>query len=283
MVASLYNWGIRVLNPVLLGFQSRKLRVLQQTGGIPLQIGGALSVWLSRTGAEVLSTDLERIRQHRNNLTSKKPVSGSFQPGSGDQTAALSPERPGGSQPEKTLRAEFRTEFWTLFVYQMIRELKPGSVLEVGNTTGLPAAVMASALKKNNSGKLVTFADNPELADFASSNLRTLHFESVQVACGSFSEELPQILKHLKPVHLAWIHRLNDEAEFRACFDQIFQSAEPGAVLILDCFPGPSGKGPVWESIRYHPGITFSVELGPVGLLVTGKSSAPLHLDFVLF
>jgi len=282
MMASLYNWGTRVLNPVLLGLQSRKLKLLQQTGGIPLQIGGALSVWLSRTGAGVLSTDLERIRKHRKHLTSKNPVSHlrPFRPR--DRTSEPASAQPIESRTEQALHADYRTEFWTLFVYQVIRELKPGSVLELGNTSGLPAAVIASALKKNNSGRLVTLADNPELAAFASSNLNFLHFDSVQVISGSFPEELPQILKHVKPVHLAWIHPLNDEAEFRACFDQIFQSAEPGAVLILDCFPGPSGKGPVWESVRYHPGIAFSVKLGPVGLLVTGKSSAPVHLDFFL-
>jgi predicted O-methyltransferase YrrM len=158
-------------------------------------------------------------------------------------------------------------ERWGLFLFHLIREVKPERCLELGTCLGISAAYQALALEMNGRGHLYTLEGAPELAAMATTNLRELNMARTTVIPGRFRGSLEVVLAAHGPFDYAFIDGHHDEKATVEYFELILPQLSAGAILLFDDITWSAGMARAWRTIREHPRISYSSDLTSMGIV----------------
>jgi predicted O-methyltransferase YrrM len=152
-------------------------------------------------------------------------------------------------------------------IFQLVRRLQPSKSLELGTNLGISTAYLATGMKLNGSGRLISVEGSPALAKCATENLRALGLEKAEVVIGLFDEVLPTVLETLEQVDFAFIDGHHDEDATLRYFDLVKQKSARGAVLVFDDIQWSRGMQRAWKVIARDPQVSLALDLFAVGIV----------------
>ena len=138
---------------------------------------------------------------------------------------------------------------WTRLLFEIVRVYKPRACLEMGTSLGISAAYIASALKLNGRGTLVTLEGAPTLASIAARNFNKLGLDNVEVRVGPFDDTLGPTLQECGPVEFVFVDGHHDDRATRRYFDVIRAHLASGAIIIVDDINWSDGMQNAWRYI----------------------------------
>lgn len=143
------------------------------------------------------------------------------------------------------------------YLFRLIREFRPRNCLELGTCVGISAAYIASAMRLNGFGSLVTLEGVESLAQVAIQVLNLLGLKNTTVYQGAFDQSLPLVLSNLETVNFAFIDGHHSGTATRQYFKLIEPYCAPGTVLVFDDINWPDGMNEAWNKIKKHKRVKF--------------------------
>ena len=165
-------------------------------------------------------------------------------------------------------------------LFALVRQTQPRCVLEMGTSLGFSAAYMASALKLNRFGTLITLDGAAELIEIAKSHLRELELEDVcELVTGRFSDTLPGVLSDRRPIDLAFIDGHHDGDATLQYFEDFLPHLAESAVLVFDDIHWYQSMTEAWVTLTKSPHVVVAIELDAVGIcVVTANKTTPQYI-----
>lgn len=172
---------------------------------------------------------------------------------------------------------------WAELLFQIIRQLKPASCIEMGACLGISGGYQAAALELNGSGRLVTMEGAPSFAQIAAKNLQSLGLgHRAKVVVGRFHDTLVGVLVETKPVDYCFIDGHHDEAATIEYFERVLPCLAPRAVLLFDDIRWSPGMLRAWMKICSDSRVRVSFDLGKIGICLTGSSGREGRHELVI-
>ena len=162
------------------------------------------------------------------------------------------------------------SRMWALFLFGLVRRLRPRRCLELGTCLGISAAYQAAAQRLNGDGTLVTLEGDPALAALAAQSLRGLGLEGIQLVPGRFQDTLQGVLEEHGPVDHAFIDGHHDGTATMGYFEQLLPHLAHPALLVFDDVSWP-GMRSAWRTIAHSGSVHLSSTLGNVGVCCVGS------------
>ena len=177
-------------------------------------------------------------------------------------------------------RATSKKYKWAVLLFNLIREFKPLTCLELGTCLGVSAAFEAAALKLNKKGQLITIEGSNSLAEIARQNFRKLKLDNVRVEIGTFQDKLDSIFADMETINYAFIDGHHDEGPTVKYFDMIFPHLSSPAVVIFDDIAWSEGMKRAWNRLKKDNRLDITIDLGNVGVcLVDNKAAESKNFD----
>jgi predicted O-methyltransferase YrrM len=155
---------------------------------------------------------------------------------------------------------------WGLFLFKLVRKLKPTVCLELGTCLGISTSYLSAALSLNNQGKIITLEGAETLASLAKQNFRTLGLEVASVCVGRFQDNLDNVLTAHSPIDFAFIDGYHSEHATLSYFEKMLPYLSNRAVVVFDDIYWSKGMARAWDKIQSHQQVYLSVDLGHVGV-----------------
>jgi predicted O-methyltransferase YrrM len=163
---------------------------------------------------------------------------------------------------------------WAYLLFRLVRELRPGAVLELGACVGVSAAYQAAALELNANGRLVTLEGAPVLAARAATTLNDLGLSGrATVVEGPFAGTLDTALADMPPVGLAFVDGHHVESATLDYTERILRAAADEAVIVFDDIRWSPGMRRAWAAIAADPRFALTVDLRRFGIAVVSASA----------
>jgi predicted O-methyltransferase YrrM len=162
-------------------------------------------------------------------------------------------------------------------LYRIARYYSPATMLELGTSLGLSTAYLAAGAPQ---ARLWTIEGAPAIADKARSNLVSLNAKA-NILTGNFDDLLPDLLKKIPPVELAFIdgnHRCEPTLRY---FDAIFRHAAPASTLIFDDIHWSAEMETAWNTIRNDSRVYLTIDLFFIGF-VFRREEFKIKQDFII-
>ncbi len=154
------------------------------------------------------------------------------------------------------------------YLFRIINEYKPKTILEMGTSLGVSAMYMHFAAQN---ATLITLEGCPQIAEVAAGNFRRLHATNIQQKIGRFEETLPQALNELEHLDFVFIdgnHRKEPTIQY---FNDCLKFATDQSVFIFDDNHWSEDMEAAWNEIKEHPKVTLSIDLFFFGLVFFKK------------
>jgi len=165
-----------------------------------------------------------------------------------------------------------------LQLYQLVRELKPKTILEIGTNVGVSSAYLSAALNDAGvDGRIITLDASPYRLREAEKLHKNLGFTNIEYRQGYFEDTLDDAIVELGSIDIAFIdgnHHYEPTIEYT---NKILPCANDGAVLVYDdirWFRDP-GMLKAWNEIERDERFVATVDLESVGLAVHRKQPVP--------
>ena len=158
-----------------------------------------------------------------------------------------------------------KPRMWGLFLFGLVRRLRPRCCLELGTCLGISSAYQAAAQRLNGGGSLITLEGDPALATLAAEHLRRLGLADVRLVRGRFQDTLRGVLDEHGPVDHAFIDGHHDGDATLAYFDLILPRLTRRAVVVFDDISWPAMR-PAWRAIARHEQVRLASRLGSIGV-----------------
>jgi predicted O-methyltransferase YrrM len=162
-----------------------------------------------------------------------------------------------------------------VFLYMLVRALKPKTVLELGTNTGISSAFIAAALKRNGFGKVVTLDASPYRQRLARGMHMDLGLDNVTYVTGLFTDTLDGVLHAMGEVDLAFIDGHHQYQPTLDYFGQIVPFVTEDAVFLFDDIRWSEGMLRAWTDLQRDQRTGLSVDLNTVGLTTLRKEGIP--------
>jgi predicted O-methyltransferase YrrM len=169
--------------------------------------------------------------------------------------------------PDETARAS-STERDGLFLYRLVRALRPRTVVEFGSAVGISGAYIASALRANGSGRLVTVEGAETRQPIAARTIESVA-PGVTRSVRALFDEVLDVLDGADLFFLDGNHHY--EPTLRYVTEAVDRMARP-AVLVLDDIAGHSERmDRAWSALAGDPRFTAVQQVDRTGLLALGE------------
>lgn len=156
---------------------------------------------------------------------------------------------------------------WGRLLMRLVRELAPGSCLELGTGFGISTAYQAAALELNMQGGIVGL-DVERMTAIAADGLSALDLgHRVELRGGLIEETLAAALELAAPVDFALLDADHTERGTLEAFDAIAPHLAPGAVVVLDDIRWTDGMRRAWRAVGRRARVSATIDLRRVGIV----------------
>ncbi|MGB7440050.1 MAG: class I SAM-dependent methyltransferase [Coleofasciculaceae cyanobacterium] len=160
---------------------------------------------------------------------------------------------------------------WALLLFNLIREFKPSTCLEMGTCLGISAAYQSAGLEVNNRGKLLSLEGSSSLAQVAQNNLQKLGMTRAEIIVGKFQETLLRVAAEQSPLDFVFLDGHHDQQATLTYFDQLFPFLANNALCIFDDISWSIGMKKAWKTLVADERIKLAVDLHNVGICVVAR------------
>ena len=164
---------------------------------------------------------------------------------------------------KETANASCRPEK-ALFLYRLVRELRPSVVVEFGSALGVSGAYLASALRRNGEGRLVTVEGSPSRQSIAAGSIEAAAPGVTTSICGYFDDHL-DVLAGADLFFNDGNH--NEEPVLRYAQAALERMSRPSVLVLDDAIGYSEGMTAAWNLLRVDRRFGRHAEAGPMGLL----------------
>lgn len=222
---------------------------------------------LDKPLSEEERSDIERIERIRERyLAITDPlVDGSLGEGGPYDIGVSVKEAFGVSKPPRS----------ALFLYLLVRALKPRTVLELGTNTGMSSSFIASAMRRNGGGTILTLDGSAYRQKLARKVHEELELANVSYGLGLFTESLDPALATMPLVDLVFIdghHQYQPTLDYYA---KIRKNANLSTTFVFDDIRWSDGMKRAWSELQVHPTTGLAVDLNSVGITTLKNSAIP--------
>lgn len=150
-------------------------------------------------------------------------------------------------------------------LFRIVNYYQPKTILELGTSLGMSSSYIASAAPQ---ATVITIEGAKSVAETAKNNHQVLQLDNVDVITGKFEEVLPDVLKNLEAVDLAFIdgnHRFEPTKNY---FEQLLSKVTPQSIFIFDDIHWSKEMEDVWELIKQHRAVTATIDLFFIGIVL---------------
>jgi len=154
-------------------------------------------------------------------------------------------------------------KFGQLF-FRLVKHYRPSLILELGTSLGITASYMALA---NPEGQVITIEGSEAIYKKAQDSFKALGIENIRSLKGNFDSVLPEVLRGVEQVDLAYIdgnHRYQPTVNY---FRQIVPKMHNQSVLVFDDIHWSKEMEAAWEEIKGHPDVLCTVDLFFLGFV----------------
>ena len=163
-----------------------------------------------------------------------------------------------------------------LMLFQMIRELNPKTVLELGTNVGISSAYILAALAQNGIGGTLTTLDvSPYRLRLAKEFHERLALQNIVYVEGLFEDTLQVQLSGIDSVDLAFIDGHHQYQPTLDYFAQIFEKSSANAVFVFDHIRCSPGMRKAWMALQADERLGMVVDLWSVGIGVRRHDTIP--------
>lgn len=156
------------------------------------------------------------------------------------------------------------------FLLRLVRELAPGSCLELGTGFGISTAYQAAALDLNEAGRIVSL-DVAGMTEIAAPALGRLGLaDRIELVPGRIEETLAGALDGTAPVDYALLDADHTEEGTLRPFEALLPSLADGAVVVIDDINWTDEMRRAWARAREHPTVRLAVGARRLGVVVAG-------------
>lgn len=177
-------------------------------------------------------------------------------------------EQQGGRHDVTTVAAETSTASSTperaLFLYRLVRALRPSLVVEFGSALGVSGSYVACALRANGSGRFVTVEGSPSRHAVAAASIESVAPGVTTARCGYFDEHL-DVLDGAELFFNDGNH--HEEPVLAYAEAALARMARPGVLVLDDALGYSTGMTAAWNRLRRDRRFAASATAGPMGLL----------------
>jgi predicted O-methyltransferase YrrM len=163
-------------------------------------------------------------------------------------------------------------------LFCLVQYFSPRTIIELGTCLGIGAAYMAIA---GPSTRIITIEGSRELSDRASQNFDDLNLNNIEQVTGNFNEKLPEVLKALDTIDMAFIdgnHRYEPTMRY---FNLLMDKANEKTVLIFDDIYWSKEMTEAWTTIKKDPRITLTIDIYRFGIAFMHRDKLAKE-DFLL-
>jgi predicted O-methyltransferase YrrM len=153
---------------------------------------------------------------------------------------------------------------WAQLLFRIADYYQPKNMIELGTSLGISSAYLASACPN---ARLFTIEGSSEIAKFANKNFQSLGLKNIQQTTGNFDNVLPNILKNIGKIDLAFIdgnHRKEATVNY---FSQLLEHSSTSSIFIFDDIHWSEEMEQAWEIIKQNEKITLTIDLFFIGLV----------------
>ncbi|MCX7649210.1 MAG: class I SAM-dependent methyltransferase [Flavobacteriales bacterium] len=174
---------------------------------------------------------------------------------------------PRAIKPPRTVRDVARRSSITpakgRILFQTVRTLKPGRILELGTSLGLSTLYLALA---NPESRIITVEGHAGLASLAQDTFHQLGLAHVEVWNGSFEEMLPKAMQTFGGVDFALIDGDHTYLSTIKNIDYIIANSRPPFALAVDDIRWSSEMLAAWRQIQQNAFLRLHLDLFNLGL-----------------
>lgn len=159
-------------------------------------------------------------------------------------------------------------------LYRLARYFQAAQVLELGTAFGITTLYLATGAED---GAVHTIEGCPQTQRIARHHFDHLGQENIHTVLGSFRSKLPEVLRQMGRVDLAFVdghHAAEPTLEY---FGTILPFTHNGTVLVFDDIHWSAGMEQAWRTIKDHPRVTVTVDLYDLGLAFLRAEQAKEH------
>ncbi|HEV8044676.1 MAG TPA: class I SAM-dependent methyltransferase, partial [Rubrobacter sp.] len=159
-------------------------------------------------------------------------------------------------------------EGYRLLLFALVRQLRPGTCLELGTAPGYSGLYTAQGLVLNEEGRLHTVEGDRNSYAVGRDTLWPVR-DYARFYLGSFEEVLEKLLPEIQPLDLVFVDGSyigKDEAGYAA---RLSECLNPGAVVVYNGIRWTTEMTAAWEEIRERPEVGLSLDLGDLGIVQT--------------
>lgn len=245
-------------------------------------VGNALKELLSNTFSENEKKAIIQIEQRRKQLLETDDLIEVVDYGAGNKNSIRDKEDQFRGVVFNKKVSEIcnasKPPFWAMFLFKLVKHLKPSTCVELGTCVGISAAYQTSALELNEKGHLFTLEGATQIADVAKHTLANLKLARATVVTGPFHQTLIDVLSNNKPIDYFFNDGHHDHDAVLAYLDQSAPFLAENAVIVFDDIAWSKGMSDAWQSIQNDQRVRASVDLGVIGIAVFNtKKSANEH------
>lgn len=150
-------------------------------------------------------------------------------------------------------------------LFRIVRYYQPQTVLELGTSLGITSAYLALA---NPRGSLITLEGSEAVAGVARKNFSALSLPGIQLITGNFDDTLPDVLKRMHTVGLAFVDGNHAKEPTLHYFRSLLNKINPSSILIFDDIHWSKGMEEAWEEIKADPRVKLSIDLFFIGIVL---------------
>lgn len=147
-------------------------------------------------------------------------------------------------------------------------------MLELGTCFGITTLYLA---RGNEAGSVTTIEGCPQTHRIALHQFEQLRQRNITAVLGSFEHALPEALRRMDRLDLAFMDGHHAEEPTMAYFEQCLAKAHDASVLVLDDIHWSQGMEAAWARIKSHPRVTVTIDLYDLGLVFLRSGQAKEH------
>ena len=150
------------------------------------------------------------------------------------------------------------------FLFRLIRQYKPSSILELGTSLGISTIYFGLAAPES---QIITIEGCLDSANLARENFEKTGLKNIQVITGNFEDKLAVALAEMPVPDLVFFDGNHKKEPTLSYFEQCLQHIQPGTIFIFDDIHWSSGMEEAWNIIRQHPLVKVSIDLYHMGIV----------------
>lgn len=143
-------------------------------------------------------------------------------------------------------------------LFSMVDHYRPATLLELGTSLGISALYLAKA---NTAARLITLEGSVAVASIAATGFKQLHAPNIELITGEFSQTLPEAIRSLHTVDLAFIDGNHRYAPTMEYFRQLLPATHAHSILVFDDIHWSDEMEAAWKEIQAHPQVTLTFDL----------------------